>query len=197
MPQRYSTFLIVTLVLAIIGTLSWGNFAPKKKTFLDFQKERFLALTPDKPEYREFCRKYQSFYRDGKEEQRQRLREIQRQIASDPQSQLLKRSLATYHAWLKTVSDEKGKIDQAKTIEERLEVIRAIKENQDRIQGIRERRERRANSETFIPYPTINDLAEYLEYLEYFNPDHLETLLGHEPGNFWFQLRQDYHAETE
>jgi len=195
MLRRYYTLLILILVFAIVGTLCWGYFAPKEKTILDFQKERFQALTPDKPEYFAFFHNYQSFFREGKEEQQQRLREIHRHIESDPQSQILKKTLATYHAWLKTVPEEKSKIDHARTIEQRLDVIRAIKENQDRIQGIRERRERKSGSETTTLYPTIYELAEYLEYLESFNLDRLETLLGHEPSKFWYELQQDYQAE--
>jgi len=191
MRQRRFTFLLSILVFAIVGTLFWGYFAPKEKTLWELQKKRFQAFEPGDPEYRAFFKNHQSFYRDGKEEQREKLREIQKRIDSDPQSQTLKRTLATYHAWLKTVPGEKSRIDLAKTIDERLEVIRVIKENQDRIQGTTQRKIAKADSETTNLSPTINELAEYLESLD---PDRLETLLGHTPGNFLYQLKKEYHA---
>jgi len=191
MLRRFFTFVIFVLVFAIVGTLFWGYSMTKESSQSAVQKKHFQALKPGEPEYRAFYNNYKSFLREGKEEQRQQLREIQKQMESDPQSPMLKRTLTTYHAWLKTVPGEKNKIDQAQTIEERLEAIRLIKEDQDRLQGTTERKNTKTDSETTNLYPTINELAEYLESLD---PARLDTLLGHSPNNFLYQLKKDYHA---
>jgi len=185
-------FLISILAFAIVGSLFWSYSAPKRSSRSARLKKHFRELTPDKPEYRAFFNNYQSFQREGKEEQRQQLRQIQKRMESDPQSAVLERTLATYHAWLKTVPGEKKKIDEAKTIEERLETIRTIKKRQDHIQGTLQQKNTKTDSETTNLYPTIDELAEYLESLD---PDRRETLLGHTPSNFLYQLKKEYHAE--
>ncbi len=128
---------------------------------------------------------------------RERLRQIQQKIESDPQAQTLKLELKTYHAWLKTISQaDKAKIDQAKTIEDRLNVIRDIKANQDRIQGTLDQQPARnfRDHEIVNLYPTVPELAEFLESLD---PERLEILLGHTPSNFLYQLEKEYRDEAE
>ena len=200
MLQRYSSFLSSALALVFVGTLFslfWAYSASEERSLLEIQKKYFQALKPDNPEYRAFYNNYQSFHR-RKEEQQERLRQIQKRIEADPRSVVLKRELATYHAWLKTVSpNEQSRINQEKTIDARLATIRDVKEDQDRIQGISERKSMRVDPETINLFPTIYELADYLEFLESHNPARWETLLGHTPDNFLYQLRQDYHAEVE
>ena len=193
-PASIFAFIFLTLGIAFLA-----SFLGKGRSYLDVQRERFQALRPDKPEYRAFYNNYQSFFRKGKEEQRERLRAIQQRIETDPQSPLLKSQLATYHAWLKTVPQEKAKIDQAKTIEERLDVIRAIKANQDRIHGVTERRMASSafssgSTAANNPFPSASELAEFLETLD---PEDLQTMLGHTPSNFLYQLEKEYHAQAD
>ncbi|MCL2304406.1 MAG: hypothetical protein FWC43_03590 [Planctomycetaceae bacterium] len=191
--QRYSPFFALVFV-GTLFSLFWGYSAPKESPLGELPNK----LKPGDPEYRTFYNNYQSFYGDGKEERRERLRRIQKQLESDPQSQILKKELATYHAWLKTVPEEKkSKIDPAKTIEERLKVIRSVKMEQNRIQGVPDRKKSKSNSRTTNLYPGISELADYLKYLESVDPARLETLLGHTPNEFLYQLKKDYDAETE
>jgi len=195
MRQRYSAWVIPIIAFAAVGTLSWGYSATQGSARLAVHRAHFRALTPDTPEYRAFYNNYQAFNRQGKEkgEQRDRLREIRRRVESDPQSRVLKETLMTYHAWLKTVTGEKGdksKIDQAETLEQRLEVIRVLKENQDRLRGQVSSGRRIAERDPDFS-PTMYDLGEYLESLD---QELLETLLGHTPSHFLFRLDRDYHS---
>jgi len=194
--QRYSTFLPPLFALVFVGTLFslfWGYSAAKEglpgKVQSGFPK-------PDDPEYATFYHNYQSFYGERNEGRRERLRQIQKQLESDPESLILKKELATYHAWIKTVPEKRSEINRAITIEDRLEVIRSIKKEQDRIQGITEKKPR-SNPGAVNLYPSIYELAEYLEYIESFNPDRLEKLLGHAPSNFRLQLEKDYRDAVE
>ena len=199
MIRRLIPVLIFAFIFLTLGIVFLVSFSGKGRSYLEVQRERFLALNPDKPEYRAFYNNYQSFFRKGKEEQRERLRAIQQRMESDPQSSLLKSQLATYHAWLKTVPLEKTKIDQAKTIDERLEVIRAIKANQDRIHGVTERRMASSafplgSTAASNPFPCASELAEFLETLD---PEDLQTLLGHTPSNFLYLLEKEYHTQAD
>ena len=192
MLQRYSTFLPPIFAFVFAGTLFslfWGYFVTKEglKGSLGELQEKFPK--PDNPEYSTFYHNYQSFYGKGKEKQRERLRQIQKHLESDPLSLILKKELAVYHAWFKTVPEKKDEISRAKTIEDCLEVIRIIKEDRNKQPS--------SNLTVKNLYPSIYELAEYLEDLELSNQARLEELLGHTPGNFRSQLEQDYHAEAK
>jgi len=198
MLQRYSTFLSPVFAFVFVGTffsLFW-TYSATKESSLKVQRKHFQSFTPDKPEYRAFFSNYQSFYGKEREERRERLRQIQKRLESDPESLILKKELATYHAWIKTVPEKRSEINRAKTIEDRLEAVRSIRKEQDRIQGITEKKPR-SNSGTMNLFPSIYELAEYLEDLESFDQPRLEKLLGHTPGNFRFQLEKDYRGAVE
>jgi len=196
--QRYSTFLPPLLTLVFVGTLIslfWGYSAMKEGPLGKIQSG---FPKPDDPEYATFYHNYQSFYGEGngKEVRRERLRQLQKRLEANPESLVLKKELAAYHTWIKTVPEKRNEINRMKTIEDRLEAIRSIKEEQDRVQGTTEKKPR-SNSSVVNPRPSIYELAEYLEYLESSDLTHLERLLGHTPDSFRSQLEKDYHSEVE
>jgi len=197
--QRYSTILPPLFALVFVGTLFslfWGYSAAKEGPLGKIQSG---FPKPDNPEYATFYHNYQVFYGEGngKEGRRERLRQIQKQLEMDQESLVLKKELAAYHAWIKTVPEKRNEINRTETIEDRLVMIHSIKEEQSRIQGDSERKTPKSNSGTMNLFPSIYELAEYLEYLEVFNATRLEELLGYTPSNFLSQLEIDYRGEME
>jgi len=181
--QRFLPPLLAFVFVGTLFSLFWAMEGPPGKIQSGFPK-------PDDPEYAAFYHNYQAFYGERNEGRRERLRQIQKRLEADPESLILKKELATYHAWIKTVPEKRNEINRTTTIEDCLEVIRSIKEEQDRKQA-------NSNPAAKNRYPSIYELAEYLEDIELVNLARLSTLLGHTPGNFRVQLEKDYCAEVE
>lgn len=173
---------------------------------------RFQNMTPEQAGYRAFHHNLGLFYRpgEGKDDQRERLRNIRHRIESDPLAPMLNAQLANYYNWRKTIPQpqEQARINAAKTIEERLEVIREIKENQDRMQQLQdylgsppwhdplpgfEFAENGADDDGDV-YPTSAELAGFLESLD---QQQLQILLGREPKTFVYELQRAYRKARE
>lgn len=171
---------------------------------------RFRKMTPDQSGYRDFYHNYEAFYREGQEEQRERLRHIRDRVESDPIALALNLQLANYYNWLKTIPQEQQtRINEAATIEERLDIIQEIKERQERMQQSPFRDppisywtdsadefeflDSKSDEDEDV-YPTFAELANFLESLP---PRQLEVFLGHKPSTFLFELPRAYRKARE
>lgn len=217
MKLRIAVICVIGLVVPVVFALMLFFVLPQDsflvKVFLGDTKKakktrkalvRFQNMTPTQPGYRVFYNNYEKFYssREGKEEERERLRDLRNRIESDPIAPALNVQLSSYYNWRKTIPQEQVKINEAQTIEQRLEAIREIKERQDRMQRMQDRMDGYwpnhaydfGDSEDEDVYPTNAELAGFLESLE---ASQLQILLGREPKTFLYELQQSYHKARE
>lgn len=213
MRTRKKPFLVALALIVLLGVgvffhfFSWSDirnlYADKKALQRQRLEVRIRSITSDPTKYRAFHQKYQSFYSPKKtEEERERLREICRRLENDSQALALNMELATYYAWLKTVPEAKEQIDQAVGIEQRLAIIREIKEKQNRIQGRAPggdsdqipRDDPFEEDEMFGFGPTDSELAAHLEKMD---SQDRSRLLGLPPDDFRYYLLLDYNSRKK
>ncbi|MGL6225652.1 MAG: hypothetical protein ACRC10_03390 [Thermoguttaceae bacterium] len=161
------------------------------------QQQRLESIIKDTSRYKDFYNRYDLFYSRMTESQRNDLRQIQDRINRDPDGAVLNQMLTTYIAWLKTLTpDDRALIEETSTAQERVAMIRSIKEQQDRIQGLDEgtngsqRSANRRTGESGIDnMPTDSELAQFIEKMD---PRKRQHLLGLPPDEFIYRLLQEY-----
>lgn len=161
------------------------------------QQQRLESIIKDTSRYKDFYKRYDWFYSRMTESQRNDLRQIQIRINRDSIGAVLNQTLTTYIAWLKTLTpDDRALIEETSTVQDRVAMIRSIKEQQDRIQGLDEgtngsqRSSHRRTGEPGVDnMPTDSELAQFVEKMDSRKRQHL---LGLPPDEFIYRLLQEY-----
>ncbi len=113
-------------IAAVVGLLAIGTAAAADD--LDERRREIAALSP--ADQQELLRRHERFLALPEAEQ-ERLREMQAAIDSDPQAERLRKVLAGYHEWLKTLTAGERAELAAKPPAERVREIQKIMHRQE------------------------------------------------------------------
>lgn len=189
--------LALLLVLGAIGLL-WASRPAVRAESPDEQRTRIENLEPAAKE--RLMRRLESFQAMTAEQQ-ERLRQLHEQIEQDPQAEELRRVMASYHAWLKTLKP----FQKAELMElpprERVERIKRIKQEQarkdwKRLDSPEQMRAERLKRMLQEPFPRIGrrlsqeDVDGLLRWMEQYVAAHQSRLLDEVPAPQRKELRE-------